>query len=143
MIRQYIIGDAKKVDVQDEQIFEALEGAKCFDEIEAYSFIGDDDKVLGVVGFRIVEDRGEGFAILGKKIGNKMVSLVRFIDRLIKEKMIKLGIEKVFITVKKSFYNGKRMGEMLDFCEVAEMENFFGDEDYLLMMRKGGECYGG
>ena len=138
MIRRYITGDAKKVDVQDEQIFEALEGAKCFDEIEAYSLIGDDEEVLGVFGFRIVEDRGEGFAILGKKIGHKMVSLVRFIDRLIRDKSAKLGIEKVFITVKKSFYEGKRFGNMLEFFEVAELEKFFNNEDYVLLMRKGG-----
>lgn len=137
MIRRYITGDAKKVDVQDEQIFEALEGAKCFDEIEAYSLIGDDDRVLGVIGFRIVEEGGEGFAILGKKIGNKMVSLIRFIDRLIKDKSAKFGLEKVFITVKKNFYDGKRFGNMLEFLEVAELEKFFNNEDYLLLMRKG------
>ena len=138
MIRRYKIGDARKVIVQDEQICEALIGVKLFDEIVAYSLLGDDDCVLGVVGFRIVEDRGEGFAILGRKIGNKMISLVRFIERLIKRETKKHGIEKVFITVKKNFYEGKRLGKMLNFFEVAELEKFFNNEDYLLLMRKGG-----
>ncbi|MBR5599031.1 MAG: hypothetical protein IKW39_03225 [Alphaproteobacteria bacterium] len=136
MIRKYKIGDAKKVDVQKEQKLEAVLWADNFDDIIAYSLVDAKGKVLAVMGYRIVQDKAEGFAIIGKKIGNRMISFCRFVNRLIKIETKKRKIEKVFVTVKDSFFNAKRLAEMLGFVEVDRLDKFFNNEDYVLMLRK-------
>ena len=138
MIRKYKKGDAKKVNVQDEQILEAMDGAVCFDKITAFSLIDKKGKVLAVFGFRVIGNKGEGFALLGKKIGNKMILLFRFVDRLIKLETKRRGINKVFITVKKNFDKAFRLAHLWGFKEVKKLPHFFYDEDYVLMVRKVG-----
>lgn len=136
MIRRYRIGDALKVDVQYEQVDEAKEYGVFFDEIIAYSMVDDDGIILAVIGYKIIEDRAECFALLGKNIGNKMIELVRFIQNKIKNDAIKWGINRILITVKDGFINAGRMANMLGFMKMAKLPSFFNGNDYFLYEKR-------
>ena len=141
MIRKYKRGDALRIDVQKEQADEAKECRAFFDEIEAFTLVDDKGKILAVMGYRIIKDRAECFALLGKTIKIKMIELVRFIKCKIKIESIKKKISKIFITVKVDFDNAKRMAEMLGFRQVARLPLFFNGKDYLLYEKRS-EYYG-
>ena len=136
MIRKYKKGDAFKVDVQKEQIDEAKECSKFFDEITAFSLIDEKEQLLAVMGYRIIKDRAECFALLGQKVGLKMIELIKFIKRKMKIEADKKKVKRIFITVKDEFYNAKRMADILGFKEVAKLPLFFDGKDYLLYERK-------
>lgn len=136
MIRKYKKGDAFKVDVQKEQIVEAKECSKFFDEITAFSLIDKKECVLAVMGYRIIKDRAECFALLGQKVGLKMIELIKFIKKKMKIEADKKKVKRIFITVKDEFYNAKRMADILGFKEVAKLPLFFDGKDYLLYERK-------
>lgn len=136
MIRKYKKGDAFKVDVQKEQIVEAKECSKFFDEITAFSLIDEKEQLLAVMGYRIIKDRAECFALLGQKVGLKMIELIKFIKRKMKIEADKKKVKRIFITVKDEFYNAKRMADILGFKEVAKLPLFFDGKDYLLYERK-------
>ncbi len=136
MIRKYKKGDAFRVDVQKEQISEAKECSKFFAEIIAFSLIDEKKRVLAVMGYKIVKDRAECFALLGEKVGLKMIELIKFIKKKMKIEADKNGVKRIFITVKDEFYNAKRMANILGFKEVAKLPLFFDEKDYLLYERK-------
>ena len=136
MIRKYKKGDAFKVDVQKEQIVEAKECSKFFDEITAFSLIDEKEQLLAVMGYRIIKDRAECFALLGEKAGHKMTELIKFIKKKMKIEADKKKVKRIFITVKDEFYNAKRMADILGFKEVAKLPLFFDGKDYLLYERK-------
>ena len=136
MIKKYKIGDALKVDVQDEQVKEAEYNASFFDGITAYSMVNQKGDVLAVLGFRVFDEKGECFALMGKNIGNRMIEFVRFANKKIKVEMKKQKVKKVFMTVKDGFIEAKRLAFMLGFSEVAKLPLFFDEKDYLLYVRK-------
>ena len=136
MIRKYKKGDALKVDVQDEQIEEAKYNASFFDDIIGYSMVGSKGEVLVVFGFRVIDRKGECFALMGKNIGSKMIEFVRFVNREIRKEMKKQKINKVFMSVKDGFMEAKRLAFILGFREVARLPYFFNGKDYLLYERK-------
>lgn len=137
MIRAYCRGDAFKVLVQREQEEEAVEFRACFDEIEAYSLIGDCKEVLAVFGFW--EDKVGGgrwcVALFGRKCKMKMVELVRFLKKEIPLVMKQRGYEKVMMTVRKGFGQGERLAEMLGFELRGKCPRFYLDYDYQLFER--------
>ena len=136
MIRRYKIGDALRIDVQHEQIDEARDSKLFFDKIIAYTLVDDNGDVLAVMGYKVIKDRAECFALLGKNIGNKMIELVRFIQKKIVQEAIKWEVCKIFITVKEGFDNAKRMADILGFKRVAKLPSFFNGCDYLLYERR-------
>ena len=88
------------------------------------------------MGYRIIKDRAECFALLGQKVGLKMIELIKFIKRKMKIEADKKKVKRIFITVKDEFYNAKRMADILGFKEVAKLPLFFDGKDYLLYERK-------
>ena len=135
MIRKYKDGDALKVDVQDEQKVEAKFNAKFFDSIVAYSVV-ENEKVLGVFGFEVVDEKAYCFALLGKYMQSKMYEFVKFVKRKIELELSETNVSKVLFSVKEEFFNARRMAEILGFYEVAKLPLFFNGENYLLYERK-------
>ena len=135
MIRKYISNDVKFVEVQKEQIHELKNGIDFFNYIDAYTLV-DGDKILGVLGFnKISDETAQCFALLGKNSGKKFIELIRFLKKEIYEKMKKLKIKKVFMTVKNDFYQAHRMAEILEFRVVEKLPLFFDGYDYCLYER--------
>lgn len=135
MIRKYITNDMNLVDVQKEQIHELKNGIDFFNYIEAYTLV-EEGEILGVFGFdKISDETVQCFALLGKNSGKKIIELVRFLKKEIYEKMKKLKIKKVFMTVKNDFYQAHRMAEILEFRVVKKLPLFFDGYDYCLYER--------
>ena len=136
MIRRYKIGDALLVDVQNEQKDEAKEGRLFFDKIIAYSLVDDDGRVLAVMGYKIIENRAECFALVGKNIGCKIIELIKFVKNKMKVDAVKWGVNRIFITVKDGFFNAKRMAKILGFKQVYKLPSFFNGSDYFLYEKR-------
>ncbi len=136
MIRRYKIGDALLVDVQNEQKDEAKEGRLFFDKIIAYSLVDDDGRVLAVMGYKIIEDRAECFALVGRNIGCKIIELIKFVKNKMKVDAVKWGVNRIFITVKDGFFNARRMAEILGFKQVYKLPSFFNGSDYFLYEKR-------
>ena len=138
MIVKYQKGDAALIYPQPIQEKEALEFATFFDTIEAYSLI--DEKcgaVAAVFGFRLNDNcAAEGFALLSQISIRYLRELVQFLKNFIPQKMIETGVKSLLVTVKKNFTAGKKFVSFLGFNYVAELPNFYGEDDYQLFERR-------
>ena len=135
MIRKYMKGDAKKVDVQEEQLHEIKAGIDFFDFISAYTLV-DNDKILGVWGFDFIsKNEVQCFALLGKECGKKIVELIKFLKMRIPLEMNKLKLQRAIFTVKDDFLQAHRMAKMLGFRVVKKLPLFFDGCDYQLYER--------
>ena len=136
MIRKYMKGDAKKVDVQEEQLHEIKAGIDFFDFISAYTLV-DNEKILGVFGFDFISKHEvQCFALLGKECGKKIIELVKFLKMIIPHKMSKLKLQRAIFTVKDDFLQAHRMAGMLGFKVVKKIPLFFDGYDYQLYERE-------
>ena len=140
MIRDYRTGDAFFVVPQTAQIHEAQIFAEGFDHIAAYSLVDENNRILAVCGFDVFEWHGEPvaqcYALIGKNIGRKLFQLTHFLERKIPEQAYRLGIKRVFMTVRDDFAQAKRLAQLLDFNPSRVLTNFFGGKTYQLYERK-------
>lgn len=138
MIVKYQKGDAALVLPQPMQEKEALEFATFFDTIEGYSLIDEKSgAVAAVFGFRLNDQStAEGFALLSQISIRYLRELVQFLKNFIPQKMAKIGIESLLVTVKKNFKAGEKFVSLLGFNYAAELPNFYGEDDYQLFERR-------
>ena len=137
MMRKYLKGDAQKVIVQKEQVDEAKVFAACFDEINAYTFADENNKIYAVFGWWQRNDIcGECFALLGQDCGKKLLHIIRFFKREIPDVMQRYHLQYAFMTVKKNFIPAKRLAKLLGFSLAADLPLFFNGSDYQLFERK-------
>lgn len=138
MIRTYQKGDGLRVLVQEVQRLESLEFAGCFDDIVSLTETDENGNVLAVFGYRLTAlHHAEAFALIGKNIGRAgLLELIRFLKCFIPLKMTEQNVCSLLVTVKKDFFNGRRLAKFLGFSHVAELPCFYLEQDYQLFERK-------
>lgn len=137
MIRKYKAGDARQVMAQAAQQDEAQDDRDGFENITAYTLVGNEGRVLAVFGFAKAEDgAGDVYALLGQDCGGKMTELFRFMKKELRRLMKSHGCEVARATVKKGFAAGERFIAMLGFSYQGTLPQFYNGNDYLLFEKE-------
>ena len=136
MIRKYISGDVFKIKVQKEQEDEVYQAHLGFEKIEAFTLL-DNDEILAVFGFRIIDNNdAECFALISSDIGRKLGEMIRFLVKKIPFLMHERGVLRSFMTVKSNFNQAHRMAILLGFKAVEKLPSFFNGNDYEIYERR-------
>lgn len=137
MIRKYERGDVWRVKAQHEQEDELADVGGGFEQIVAYSLVGDGGDVLAVFGFdKGTNGVGEVYAMIGGEAGRKIVELFRFMKKELRWVMRNYDCKVVRATVKKGFAQGERFVAMLGFCCKGRLAQFYKGNDYLLFEKE-------
>lgn len=140
MIRDYQTGDALMIVPQSIQAGEAQIFAEGFEYITSYSLEDEQGGILAVCGFDVFEFHGEQvaqcYALIGQNVGAKLNELTHFLEKKIPEQAYRLGIKRVFMTVRDDFSQAKRFATLLGFKPIRVLANFFAGKTYQLYERK-------
>ncbi len=135
MIRQYEVGDALKICVQQAQRDEAVVGAKLFDDVGAYSLVNSCGEILAVFGYEADEGEIYCYALISEYVGRKLLEAVRFLHTEIPLKAKQMGRKRVLMTVRKGFSQAERFACLLGFKKGEVLPLFFNGNDYQVFER--------
>lgn len=136
MIRRYKKGDALNVLVQEAQKEEFNEAVQAFDEVGAYSLVGDDGEVLAVFGYALDEGNvADCYALISFNAGRYLLQAIRFLKAEIFKQAMRLKLSKLRMTVRTGFAAGVRFARLLGFDFTHNLPRFYNEIDYQLFER--------
>ena len=139
-LRPWLFSDIKEIlNIEKECFKDAWSMEMLADLFLSNGFYGlvsvKNDKILGYIAVKYVLDEGEINIVATKKDSQRQGVATLLLESAEKE-LFKLGVNKLFLEVRRSNLNAQALYEKCGFKYIAVRENYYqGEEDALIMSK--------